>query len=82
MLNFNLKRQGAAPSLAAAMVMSGCAMMAPKADRYVAPPLGSTWESMRRDAGSYGTGSVKVFGRRGERTYQGEQVLTFESPTA
>jgi hypothetical protein len=68
----------AATSLAAA----GCAMLGkPKVERYVAPPLGTTWETARRDTGSYGNGSGKVQGRRGERTWQGQKVVTFEAAT-
>lgn len=74
----NLKREGTVLLAATALLAAGCAMMAPKAERYVAPPLGSTWENMRRDTGSYGSGAVKVTGRRGERMYQGERMLTFE----
>jgi len=79
MLNPSWRLQGAAASLAVAMVVGGCAGT-PKAERYVAPALGSTWESMRHDTGSYGSGSAKMPGRRGERSYEGQQVLTFESP--
>ena len=39
---FNLKLKMASAGLAVALVSGGCAMMAPKAERYVAPPLGST----------------------------------------
>lgn len=74
----NLKREGTVLLAATALLAAGCAMMAPKAERYVAPPLGTTWESMRRDSGSYGSGATKVSSRRGERQWQGEKVLTFE----
>lgn len=79
-MDFYTRLHGAAAGLAAAVVVSGCAMMAPHAERYVPPALGSTWETMRHDTGSYGSGSVKLTGRRGERKYQGEQALTFEFP--
>jgi hypothetical protein len=77
---FNLKLQMASAGLALAMVSGGCAMMAPKAERYVAPPLGSTWVTARRDSGSFGSGNVQVSSKRGERMWQGQQVITFESP--
>ncbi len=80
MLTFRQKLQGAASGLAVAMLMAGCGLMAPKAERYVAPPVATTWQSARQDTGSYGSGSAKVAGRRGERTFQGAQVLTFEGP--
>jgi hypothetical protein len=56
----------------------GCALMEPKVERYVAPPVGTTWESERHDTGSYGSGSARVPGKRGERTWQGAQVITFD----
>jgi hypothetical protein len=56
--------------------------MEPKAERYVAPALGTTWQSMRSDSGSYGSGAAKTSSRRGERLYRGEQVLTFEGSEA
>ena len=55
-------------------------MMEPKVERYVAPPLGSTWASTRRDAGSYGASTVQVASKRGQRSWQGQQALTFEGP--
>jgi len=79
-MNFDTRLRGAAAGMVAAIVVSGCAMTAPKAERYVPPVLGSTWETMRHDTGSYGAGSVKLTGRRGERTYRGEPALTFEFP--
>lgn len=80
MLNTNWKLKSALAGLTATIAVWGCSTMAPKADHYVAPPLGTTWELMRHDTGSYGAGSTKVLGRRGERRYHGEQMLTFESP--
>ena len=61
------------------LATAGCGLMAPKAERYVAPSLGTTWESMRHDTGSYGLGSGRVPGKRGERTWQGRQMVTFEA---
>jgi hypothetical protein len=77
---FNLKLKMASAGLAVALVSGGCAMMAPKAERYVAPPLGSTWVQARRDSGSFGSSNVQVSWRRGERMWQGQQVIAFESP--
>jgi hypothetical protein len=71
--------QGAAAGLAVAMLMGGCGLLEPKAERYVAPPLGTTWVTARQDTGSYGSGSGKVDGKRGERMYQGAPAITFEA---
>jgi hypothetical protein len=65
--------------LAAAVLTGGCATVEPKAERYVAPPLGSTWTTAQRNAGSFGSGDAQVQGTRGEQTWQGKQVVTFAS---
>lgn len=57
---------------------SGCALMEPKAERYVPPPTGTTWERSQTDTGSFGSGTTKLSSRRGEATWQGAPVLTFE----
>jgi len=65
--------------LTAALLSGGCAMMEPKAERYVAPPLGSSWVTAQRSMGSFGTGTAQVQSTRGERVWQGKQVITFAS---
>ncbi len=75
-----LKLRLAAAGLAVALLSSGCALFEPRAERYVAPPLGSTWVSARRDTGSYGSGSAQVPGKRGQQTWQGKEFISFESP--
>lgn len=72
--------QLAASVLGLALFSGGCGLMAPKAERYVAPPVGTNWVSERRDTGSYGSGTVRTQGKRGERMWQGTQVVTFEAP--
>jgi hypothetical protein len=66
----------------ASLLAAGCAMMEPRAERYVAPPLGSTWTSDQRNTGSYGAGNRQVHTRRGEKMWQGQQVVTFEGTDA
>jgi hypothetical protein len=70
----------ASTGVAVALLSGGCASMAPKGERYVAPPLGTTWVTARRDTGSYGSGSVQSTSRRGERMWQGKQMIAFEGP--
>lgn len=65
--------------LAVAVLLGGCAMMEPKAGRYLAPPLGSTWTTAQHNTGSFGSGDVQVQITRGEQTWQGKQVVTFAS---
>jgi len=77
----SLRLQDAIVGLAFAIASVGCATVEqPKAERYVAPPLGSTWVNERRDTGSYGTASIRAPGKRGEQTWQGNQHVTFEGP--
>jgi hypothetical protein len=76
---FNLEMKSAAVVAAVTLIAAGCGLMAPKAERYAAPPLGTTWVSARNDTGSYGSGSGKVAGKRGERMWQGAQMITFEA---
>ena len=66
--------------LLVALASSGCALTTPKAERYAAPPLGSTWVIARVDTGSYGSSSIQLPMTRGERIWQGAQVITFETP--
>lgn len=70
----------ATAGLAAALVAGGCAMLEPKAERYVAPPVGSTWTQAQRNTGSYGTGTAQVPFKRGELMWQGKLMGTIESP--
>ena len=62
-----------------ALLGAGCAAFEPSAQAYVAPPLGTTWVTERRDTGSYGSGTTKSPGQRGERAWNGQQMVTFES---
>jgi hypothetical protein len=68
-----------AATLAAAVLAGGCAMMAPKAASYTPPPMGASWTVARNNAGSFGTGGMQLVVTRGERTWQGRKVVTFES---
>jgi hypothetical protein len=70
--------QGAVAALGAAILVGGCALMEPTAESYVPPPVGTSWERMQTDTGSYGSGSSKSNGLRGERTWQGKKVMTYE----
>jgi len=67
--------------LALALVSGGCAMMAPKAERYVAPPLGSTFTMARSDTGSYGSGTSQTTSKVTERMWEGKRMIAFVSPT-
>jgi hypothetical protein len=76
---FGFQRGLIAVGAALTLLGSGCGLMAPKAERYVAPPLGTSWVTSRNDTGSYGSGIGKVPGKRGERMWQGAKMITFEA---
>lgn len=78
-MKLNLMK-GLIATTAAALLAPGCALLEPREERYVAPPLGTTWVTSRRDTGSYGSGTTQLPGRRGERMWKGQQMVTFESP--
>ena len=64
---------------ALALASGGCATMAPQAERYVAPPLGSTWTYAQRDTGSYGSGAAQVTQTSTEHVWQGKLVRALVS---
>lgn len=61
------------------LVVSGCAQIT-RAERYVAPPLGSSWVFARSDSGSFGSASSNVTTKRGEQVWQGAHVTSYEAP--
>jgi len=77
--SMHLKSRLLAAGLGLMLACAGCVLLAPTAERYVAPPLGTTWVNARHDTGSYGSGSANVPGSRGERMWQGASVVTFEA---
>jgi hypothetical protein len=82
MFNSKLKLQGAAAGLAVAMLTGGCGLMAPKAERIVAPAPGSSYVLHRRDSGSYGTMDGQVPIKVGRRMWQGSEVTSWDGPNA
>jgi hypothetical protein len=77
---FAFKVRLATASIAVALVAGGCSMMEPKAERYVPPPVGSTWIQAQHNTGSYGTGTVQVPFKRAERMWEGKLMQANESP--
>jgi len=80
MKSIQVSRPHAAAALSIVLGTAGCAMTAPKAERYVAPPMGATWVSERRDTGSYGSATVRLPSKRGEVMWEGKPHVTFETP--
>jgi len=66
-------------ALALAVVSGGCAT-APKAERYVAPPLGSTFTISQSNTGSYGSGTTQITMKNTERMWEGKRVTAFVAP--
>jgi hypothetical protein len=75
-----LRQLVSSAGLLVALTLSSCATAPPRADRYVAPPAGSTWVNARVDTGSYGSSSTQLPMTRGEQVWQGIRVITFETP--
>jgi hypothetical protein len=74
----NFKLGIASAYVAFAVISGGCALMEPKYERYVAPPIGSTWVTARRDTGSYGSGSVQIASTMGEQMWQGQKLNAYQ----
>lgn len=66
--------------LAVALASGGCAMMAPKAERYVRSPIGSTFTYAFRNTGSYGSKTGQVTTKATERMWEGKLLAATESP--
>jgi hypothetical protein len=80
-IKISIKQQMASAGLVLALASGGCAMMAPKGERYVAPPIGSTFTQTYRNTGSYGSGTRTATTQVAERTWEGKQYLAFVGPT-
>jgi hypothetical protein len=68
----DIRTLGLAMLLAAALSVTGCAS-APRAERYVAPVVGTTWTYQHQDSGSYGNGTSEAPGRFARRTWDGRE---------
>jgi hypothetical protein len=76
---FGFQRGLIAVGAALTLLGSGCGLMAPKSERYPPPQAGTTWTTMVRDSGSYGSGSAQLTGRfLPDRMWQGKEVHAFE----
>jgi hypothetical protein len=51
-----------------------------KAEHFVPPPIGSTFTTVQHSTGSFGSGDVQLQFTRGERMWEGRQVITYASP--
>lgn len=78
MLISKLKLKAAATGLGVAVLAGGCGLMEPKAERYVAPPVGTTYAREIRSTGSYGKSYREESRYVGERSWQGRTLLAHE----
>src|SRR5688572_17256590 len=68
----------ATAAVAGIVVSAGCSI-APKVDRPVFAPTGSSWVTERRDTGSFGNGVSRVSSKAlGEQTWQGRRLRAIE----
>jgi len=65
--------------LALALMSVGCAT-APRYERYVPPPLGSTFTFSRSNTGSFGSGTEKATWTAAERTWEGKRMTALGIP--
>ncbi len=80
--NLNSTLKAASAGLAIALTVGACAELTPRAERYVPPPLGSSWVLTQHDTGSYGSGDKTIALQRGERIWHGEKLISFAYPGA
>ena len=66
--------------LGTALLSAGCAMMEPKAERYVPPPIGATWTQSVKSTGSFGSGNGTYIVTLGERVWNGARMISMDSP--
>ncbi len=79
MFRFGWMRSVTAAVAGAALLAVGCSTM--RSDRVAYAPVatGTTWAVAQTNTGSYGSGTSRVAVRSGERTWEGERVLTTEA---
>ncbi|NKE66820.1 hypothetical protein RAMLITH_13380 [Ramlibacter sp. RBP-2] len=65
---------GAACAALCAAMLGGCAAPEPRADAWVAPAVGTTWEIAQRNSGSYGK-DVRYRVTRRETTWKGAPAI-------
>jgi hypothetical protein len=76
-----MRLQAVVAGLAVAMLGAGCALLAPTAERYAAPPVGTTYARDLRNTGSYGKSMREETRYAGARTWQGRTLLAHERST-
>jgi hypothetical protein len=70
--------QRALAPLSLAALLSACAAVTP-GDRYVAPPIGTSYTSLYNDSGSFGNGKSDVVGKVVASDWNGAPVISFQT---
>lgn len=70
-----LMRLSTVGGLVAGLITGGCALVAPRAERWTPPPVGSSWEVAQHNTGSYGKDVVLKF-TRGDGVWRGVPAIT------
>lgn len=65
--------------LALVLVSGGCATT-PKAERFVSPPLGSTFTYAQINTGAFGSGTSQATSKITERNWEGKRMTAIVSP--
>ena len=69
-----------APLVLAAALVACAGTPAPRAERWVAPPMGATWDIAQRNTGSYGQDALVRMTRTADGTWKGQPALVFTNP--
>ncbi len=68
-------RRTALAACASALVISACGVLGPRAERWMPPTAGASWDVAQRNTGSYGK-DLQFRVTRGEGIWQGQPVVT------
>jgi hypothetical protein len=61
-------------------LLAGCASAPPRAERYIPPPMGSTWEYARTGTGSFGQSPSVLVLSIERTTWDGRPAYAFKNP--
>lgn len=76
------KIPGLLPGIAAAVFAAGCATAPPRAERYVPPPMGTSWVYQVTSSGSFGSvNKAQMPVSLSDALFEGRKLLRFASPS-
>lgn len=77
---YRVKLYLAITGLTLVLAAGGYATMAPKAEKYAPPPLGSTFTYSQTETGSFGSGNSNLTMKVTERTWEGKRMIALVFP--